>query len=69
MEYTNDLILNVNMKDVKHKIKEGKSSWTSTILNSIKKHKTITIATISLSLFIAIDIALLTNFMYLLTSI
>ena len=69
MEYTKDLILNVNMKDVKHKIKKGKTGWTSSILNSIKKHKTITIATISLSLFIAIDIALLTNFMYLLTSI
>ncbi len=69
MEYTKDLILNVNMKDVKHKIKEGKSSLTSSILNSIKKHKTITIATISLSLFIAIDIALLTNFIYLLTSV
>ncbi len=69
MEYTEDVILNVNMKGVKRKLEKGKSNWTSNILNGIKKHKTVFIATISLSLFIAIDIALLTNFMNLLTSI
>lgn len=67
MEYTKDLILNVNMKEINRKA--SKVNWTSSILNNIKKHKTVIIATISLSLFIAIDIALLTNFVSLLTKV
>ncbi len=67
MEYTKDLILNVNMKEARHKIE--KTKWTSSILKHIKNYKTAFIATIALSLFIAIDIALLTGFVSLLTKI
>ena len=69
MEYTKDLILNVNMKEVNHKKQKGKTAWTSSIVKNIKQHKTAVIATIALSLFIAVDVALLTSFVSLLTKI
>ena len=67
MEYTKDLILNVNMKEARHKIE--KTTWTSSIWNNVKKHKGGVVAIVGLSIFIIIDIILLTSFVNLLTKI
>ena len=68
MEYTKDLILNVKMKEVKHKI-GSKTTWTSSVWNSVKKHKGGVVTIVGLSIFIIIDIILLTSFVNLLTKI
>ena len=69
MEYTKDLILNVNCKDIKHGFLESKKNWTSIVFQKIKRHKIVLGAVTIASVFITIDVILLVNFINVLASL
>lgn len=56
MEYSKDIIFNIKYAE------EEKKSWTSIVKEKVKKHKIITIITLTCAILMAVDFALIFNF-------
>ncbi len=68
MEYTKDVIFNVNYKDKLGRIILSNKKSKSKILNIIKENKLVITVLCSLVVLISIDIVLVNNFIKLLTT-
>lgn len=62
MEYTKDMIFSVSYDEVNNVLTNEKKR-TSIFFEGIRKHKIMVASVLSLIVFIAIDVALITNFL------
>lgn len=62
MEYTNDMIFDVEYNEKESTVQFGNKKWTRKIIKKIKDNKIITIIVSFCTFFIAIDCILITRF-------